>query len=185
MKKYSINVAVKAALVAAIYTILTIMPPFSAISYGMIQFRVSEVLMFTALFSPAYAVGLFIGCLLANLYGAGNMFDIVLGSLTTLLAGLTLYKGRRLFLKHKWLAPLPVAVYNAIVVGSYLPFVLLNISVSQLFSGDFSSLWQKAMAATPILWSVLSVLVGELVVCYVGGIPMIWLCERYKKHLVK
>ena len=172
MKKYSINVAVKAALVAAIYTILTIMPPFSAISYGMIQFRVSEVLMF-------------IGCLLANLYGAGNMFDIVLGSLTTLLAGLTLYKGRRLFLKHKWLAPLPVAVYNAIVVGSYLPFVLLNISVSQLFSGDFASLWQKAMAATPIFWSVLSVLVGELVVCYVGGIPMIWLCERYKKHLVR
>lgn len=185
MAKYSINVAVKAALIAALYTILTIMPPFSAMSYGMIQFRVSEVLMFTALFSPVYAIGLFIGCLLANLYGAGNMFDIVFGSLATLLAGLTLYKGRRIFLKRKWLAPLPVAIYNAVIVGSYLPFVIMNIGISKLFTGDFLHLWSMAIAATPIGLSVLSVLIGELVVCYAGGIPMILLCSRYQKHLVQ
>ena len=58
MRGKKTRLLVKAALVGAIYAALTLIPPFSAISFGPVQFRLSEVLMFTALFSPAYAGGL-------------------------------------------------------------------------------------------------------------------------------
>lgn len=184
MPRYSLNIAIKAALLAAIYVILTILPPFSAISFGPIQFRISEILMFTALFSPIYAIGLFIGCLIANLFGTANPFDIIFGSLATLLAGLSLYRGRNLFLKRKWLAPLPVSIINAIIVGSYLPFIYLNVSFNQLLKGDFSHLFLKAINASPILGTMLSVFIGEAVVCYVLGIPFILLLEKNRKTLM-
>jgi Predicted membrane protein len=184
MPKNSLHIAIKAALVASIYVILTILPPFSAISYGPVQFRISEILMFTALFSPVYAVGLFIGCLIANLFGTANPFDIIFGSLATLLAGLSLYKGRQLFLKRKWLAPLPVSIFNAIIVGSYLPFIFMNVSLQKLFMGGFSNLFLKAIAASPILGTMLSVFIGEAVVCYVLGIPFILLLEKHRYTLM-
>ena len=56
MRGKKTRLLVKAALVGAIYAALTLIPPFSAISFGPVQFRLSEVLMFTALFSPAYDI---------------------------------------------------------------------------------------------------------------------------------
>jgi uncharacterized membrane protein len=183
MKGKKTRLLVKAALVGAIYAALTLIPPFSAISFGPIQFRLSEVLMFTSLFSPAYAGGLFVGCLLANIFGTGNLFDIVFGSLATLLAGLTLYGFRNVFLKHKWLAPLPVSVFNGLIVGGYLPFIFMDVAMEQLFAGGFSNLFFTAFAATPVLGTMLSVFIGEAVVCYILGVPFIYFLCRQRKML--
>lgn len=73
------------ALIAAIYAALTIV--LAPISYGALQFRISEVLCILPFFFPASAWGLFVGCAMANVMSSAGMLDIVLGSLSTLLAG--------------------------------------------------------------------------------------------------
>lgn len=81
-----------AAVIGAAYAVLTI--AFAPISFGAVQFRLSEALCVLPYFLPGTAWGLFIGCALANIM-TGNLLDIVFGSLATLLAGLlTAHFGR-------------------------------------------------------------------------------------------
>lgn len=81
------------------------------------------------------------------------MFDLVLGTGATLLAALTTYFGRKFFTKQLWLAPLPTVLLNALIVGSYLPLLLTD----------------EPMA---VWYCMLTVGLGELVVCYVLGLPL-------------
>ena len=81
-----------AAVIAAIYALLTILT--QPISYGPIQFRVSEALCVLPLLFPESVVGLTIGCLIANIFGNG-IFDIVLGTSATLIAAVgTFFVGK-------------------------------------------------------------------------------------------
>ena len=50
------------AMIAAIYVVLTMV--FAPISFGPVQFRISEALCILPFFTPAAVPGLFIGCLL-------------------------------------------------------------------------------------------------------------------------
>ena len=86
MKNLSLRKLTFAAVVGALYAALTI--ALAPISYGPLQFRVSEVLCILPFFFPFTAWGLFVGCALANLFGSGLLPDIVFGSLATLLAAL-------------------------------------------------------------------------------------------------
>ena len=83
MKKLSISDLSKIALVAALYVILTISPGLSAISYGPIQFRISEMLNFLAFYNPMYIIAVTIGCMIAN-YMSFSLIDVVVGGLSTL-----------------------------------------------------------------------------------------------------
>ena len=76
----------RAALIAAIYALLTVI--FQPISFGAVQFRISEALTLLPVLMPDAVPGLFIGCLLSNLLGGGVWFDVLLGSAATLLAAL-------------------------------------------------------------------------------------------------
>lgn len=67
--------------------------------------------------------------------------------------GLTTYFGRKFFTKQLWLAPLPTVLLNALIVGSYLPLLLTD----------------EPMA---VWYCMLTVGLGELVVCYVLGLPL-------------
>ncbi len=75
-----------AALIGACYAALTMV--LAPISYGGLQFRISEVLCVLPFLFPPAAVGLTIGCIIANVMSAAGILDIVFGSLATLLAGL-------------------------------------------------------------------------------------------------
>lgn len=77
---------VYAAAIAAIYTVLTMV--FAPISFGPIQFRISEALCILPFFTPAAVPGLFIGCLLSNLLCGAAALDIIFGSLATLIGAL-------------------------------------------------------------------------------------------------
>lgn len=149
------------AVIAALYTACSLLPGVSAISYGPIQFRIAEALMLLCLFSPSAVVGVTLGCFLANLFTpfGANMFDLVFGTGATLLAALTLYLGRKFFQKNIWLAPLPVTLFNALIVGSYLPLLLTD----------------EPMA---VWYCMLTVGLGELAVCYVLGLPLAKLAEK-------
>ena len=114
--KSDIRSITAAAVVGAAYAVFTI--AFAPISFGAVQFRLSEALCVLPYFLPGTAWGLFIGCALANIM-TGNVLDIVFGSLATLIAGLlTAHFGRhpeRRF--HALLACLMPVLVNALVVG--------------------------------------------------------------------
>ena len=80
----------QASLIAAIYAAITI--ALAPISYGQIQVRVAEALTILPAFTPAAIPGLFVGCIVANLYGGGGIIDVVFGSLATLMAAYLSYK---------------------------------------------------------------------------------------------
>ena len=128
MKNSNILRLTQGALVGAIYVCLSLIPPMNAISYGPVLFRIAEAFMLTCLLSPTCVTGVSAGCFLANLfspYGA-NVFDLVLGTLATVIAALITYFLRNLFSKNKFTmlaAPLPTIISNALIVGSYLPFL--------------------------------------------------------------
>ena len=107
------------AVIAAVYAALTIL--LEPISYGAVQFRVSEALTVLPFLMPSTVWGLFAGCILANLY-TGSILDIVFGSLATLLAALlTAWYGRRgNNVKNRLLACLMPVLFNAVIVGAVL-----------------------------------------------------------------
>ena len=118
-KKSTVLRIATAAVVAAAYAALTI--ALAPISYGALQFRVSEALTVLPFFMPCTIWGLWIGCILANLY-TGTVADIVFGSLATLLAALcTAWFGKRgNTVKNRILGCLMPVVFNALVVGAVL-----------------------------------------------------------------
>ena len=108
-----------AAIIAAAYAALTVV--LAPISYGPIQFRVSEALTVLPFFMPCTVWGLLIGCILANLF-TGSVLDIVFGSLVTLLAALcTAHFGKKgNTVKTRLLGCLMPVLFNAVIVGAVL-----------------------------------------------------------------
>ena len=92
-----------AATVAALYVILTGIAKLFGLDSGVIQVRFSEALCILPIFTPAAVPGLFIGCVLSNILSGGIIWDVVFGSLATLLGAL----GTRLLRKNRFLAVLP------------------------------------------------------------------------------
>lgn len=104
------------AMIAAIYVVLTYFINAFDLASGAIQIRISEALCVLPVFTPAAIPGLFIGCLLANTLTGAVVWDIVFGSIATLLGAVGTY----LLRKTKVLYLLPPIVSNAVIV----PFVL-------------------------------------------------------------
>lgn len=146
-----------AAIVAAAYAALTM--ALAPISYGAIQFRVSEALCILPFFIPSTAWGLFAGCAIANIM-TGNIFDIVFGSLATLAAGLlTAAIGKRSHsLSSAFLACLMPVIFNALVVGAVITCAYNGMDI-------FSHPQVFALNA-------LQVGLGEAVVLLVIGLPL-------------
>ena len=101
------------AVFAALYAALTLL--LAPISYGPIQLRLSEAMTLLPILLPQAVPGLFVGCLIANLY-TGMLTDIIFGSLATLLAAIGTYLLRK---KPLLAAACPVAA-NAVIVGLVL-----------------------------------------------------------------
>jgi uncharacterized membrane protein len=169
MKRITTLSITQAAVVAAAYVLFTL--PFAQFAYGPIQFRLAEALTVLPALFPAAIPGLFIGCLLANLFNPNNLglIDIVFGSLATLLAGLATWKLSYVFrtarpILRRMVCLIPPVVINAIIVGTYLPFLLLE-------AGGRVTL---AVAAV----NIVSVGLSEAVVVYIIGLALLTGLER-------
>ena len=103
------------ALVAALYVVFSM--PFGTISTSSgLQFRPSEALTVLPAPCPYTIVGLTIGCAISNLTSAFGVFDVVLGSLTTLVAGVICCIKP---FKTPYTAQIPPIVLNAV----FLPLI--------------------------------------------------------------
>ena len=85
MKHKRLALLTQGALIAALYTALTYLINYFGLANGAIQVRISEALTILPVFTPAAIPGLFIGCLLSNLLTGAAIWDIVFGSLASLL----------------------------------------------------------------------------------------------------
>jgi len=153
---------VQGAVIAAIYTALTLLAAAVNLAYGPIQFRFSEALTILPIFTPAAIPGLAIGCLLSNIWSGYGVADMVFGTAATLLAAIATRMVRNIRFKNvPYLAPLPPVLINAVIVG---------LEISILSPGGF--VWAT-------FWSMaLSVGADELVICYVLGLPLASALER-------
>ena len=112
----------RGALIAALYVAFTYLSSLFGLSSGVIQFRISEALCVLPLFMPEAVMGLFVGCILSNLLTGAVLWDIVFGSLATLVGAVFTRLLRVLPEKLKWIATLPPVISNAVIV----PFVLIH-----------------------------------------------------------
>ncbi len=130
----------EAALIAAIYVILTYLCAAVGMSSGAIQLRLSEALCVLAIFTPAAVQGVALGCFMANLLTGCALWDIVFGSLASLVGML----GCRALKKHPYIAPVPYALANMIAIPfviklvygtpEALPFIFLTVGIGEMIS---------------------------------------------------
>lgn len=92
MKNKGTQFLTEAAVIGAIYVVLTLL--FAPLSYGEIQIRFSEALTILPFFTPAAIPGLFVGCIIANLFGGAIPVDIIFGSIATLIGAVFTYRLR-------------------------------------------------------------------------------------------
>lgn len=135
-----------AATIAALYVILTGLAKLLGLDSGVIQVRFSEALCVLPCFTPAAIPGLFVGCLLSNILTGAVIWDVVFGSLATLIGAV----GTRLLRKNRVLAVLPPILANTIII----PFVL---AYAYGFSGT-------------IPYFMLTVGIGEVISCGILGL---------------
>lgn len=102
------------AMIAALYAALTLL--LAPISYGAIQCRISEAMTLLPLLLPQAIPGLAVGCLVANLLSPVAIWDVLFGTLATLLAAIGTYALR----KKPLLAALCPVVSNGLIVGTVL-----------------------------------------------------------------
>ena len=155
MRNKNINFLTQAAMIAAIYVVLTYV--FAPFSFGEVQVRIAEALTILPVFTPDDIPGLFVGCLIGNILGGAILPDIIFGSLATLIGAFFTYQLRD---KNKFLAPLPPIAANTIVV----PFVLRY----------------GYGVALPIPFMMLTVGVGEVLSCGVLGMVLYFALRKYK-----
>ena len=161
MRRFSVRDLTLAAMVAALYAVMSYFGNIFGLTYGPIQFRCAEALTVLPFLFPAAVPGLFVGCFIANLLSPFGPLDLVVGSLATLLAALWTSK-----LHSRWLAPLPPVLCNAVLVG-------------------FTISWAEAdgfTAALPAAWlyNGLTVGLGELAVCCVLGQLLLHLLPKFR-----
>lgn len=135
---------IRVALVGSLYAVLTML--LAPISYGPVQVRIAEALTVLPYIRRAYMWGLFGGCIVANIYGGLGIWDIIGGSLCTLVAGFLTS-----IMPKPQLAPLPPVVVNAFGVSLYLHFIF----------------------KLPYLVTVAYIALGEAIACFALGYPFL------------
>lgn len=147
---------VRSAVIAALYAALTL--ALYPISFGAVQFRVSEALTLLPIVMPEAIPGLFVGCLVSNLIGSATPWDIIFGSFATLIAAILTYATRR----NKILAAFWPVLCNTVIVGLVLALTL----------------------DLPVFLTMGEVGLGELAVVYTVGMAMLAALKRVPKKLL-
>ena len=150
---------VQAAMIAAIYIVLTLM--LIPLGYGPVQFRVSEALCILPYFTPAAIPGVFIGCLLSNALGGAVILDVIFGSLASLIGAVGSYLLRR----WRWAVCIPPIVSNTLIIPWILRFAYGNDQI--------------------IRYMMVTVGIGEVLAIGVLGNLLMLSLERYRNVLFK
>ena len=147
------------AMIAALYVVLTFIANAFGLASGVIQIRLSEALTVLTFFAPAAIPGLTIGCLLSNWMTGCVLWDIIFGTLATLLGALGSYALR----KHPWLVPIPPIAANTVIVPLVLRYAY--------------------GAADALPYMMATVGIGEILSCYVLGMILLTALKKFRVPL--
>lgn len=154
---------VQAAMIAALYVVLTFIANAFGLANHVIQVRFSEALTILPFFTSAAIPGLFIGCLLSNILTGCALPDIVFGSLATLIGALGTYALR----KWKWCAPVCPIIANTIIVPLVLIYgyglLIEGMSILQCYG-----------------YYCLTVGAGEIISCGILGMILLTALQKYQ-----
>ena len=163
--KITTHFIVKTAAVAALYTVITL--ALSFMSYGNIQFRVSEIMTLLAFFDPIYIGGLTLGCFLANLLGPNGLPDALIGTPATLISVAA------------------IAITGKVTKQSKMGLLIASIWPT-LFNGLIIGYLLHRLFELPLYLTMLEVAAGEFAVITLVGVPIfLILLSRYKPLLMK
>lgn len=160
MYRGKVKYITQAAVIAALYVVLTYIANAFGMANGIIQVRISEALTVLPCFTPAAIPGLCLGCLLSNFLTGCPIYDILIGSAATLLGAIVSYCVR----KYKFLVPVAPIVINSFAIP---------ITYNILLRLDDHSFWA----------SVALVGAGEIISCGVLGVALMLGLEDYKDKL--
>lgn len=116
MRNKNVTMITQAAIIAALYVVLTLIANALGLAKFAVQIRFSESLCILPFFTPAAVPGLYVGCLIANIITGAGIWDIIFGSFATLIGAFGTY----LLRKRRFLMTLPPVVANMLII----PFVL-------------------------------------------------------------
>jgi uncharacterized membrane protein len=168
MRNKSVTYVVQAAVIAALYVVLTLLANALGLSSYSIQVRFSEALCILPFFTPAAIPGLWIGCLTANLMTGAIIWDIVFGSIATLIGAVGTY----LLRKHKFACTLPPVIANMVIV----PWVLR-------YGYGFKTIYNGVDWSIP--FNVVTVGIGEIIsVCILGSL-LLKVLNKYRNVIFR
>lgn len=131
----------QAAMIAALYVVLTYISNAFGLASGAVQIRLSEMLCILPFFTPAAIPGLGIGCFLSNLLTGCAPLDIVFGTAATLIGAMLAYCVR----KMPYLVPIPNIVSNTVIVPWVLrfaydipdaiPYLMFTVGIGEVIAG--------------------------------------------------
>ena len=145
--------------IAALYIVLTMLANAFGLASGVIQVRLSEALTILPCFTAAAVPGLAVGCVLANLITGCALWDVVFGSIATLIGAI----GTRLLRKKPLLAWIPPVLSNAIIVPFVLQqvygvpdawwYLMLTVGAGEVIAcGVLGLLLYKSLSKTPMVF---------------------------------
>ena len=157
MNKNKIRFTVHAAMIAALYVVLTYICNLFGLANNAVQLRFSEALTILPIFMPSAVPGLFVGCLLANLLTNCAVWDVIFGSLATLIGAFLTRKLR----KTPFFAFLPPIIANTLIVppivrlvyGSEMamPLIYLTVFAGEVLScGGLGFILYRALLRNPL-----------------------------------
>ena len=157
MKKFDVKTLTIGGAIAALYVVLTLVANAFGLASGAIQVRLSEALTILPCFTAAAVPGLTVGCILANIITGCALWDVVFGSLATLIGA----AGTYLLRKKPLLAWIPPVLSNAIIVPIVLQkvygvpdsfwYLMLTVGAGEVIAcGILGLLLYKAMSKTKI-----------------------------------
>lgn len=158
----------QAAMIAALYIVLTFIANAFGLANHAVQVRFSEALTILPYFTPAAIPGLYIGCLLSNILTGCALPDIVFGSLATLLGALGTYALR----KWKWCAPVCPIIANTIIV----PLVLVY---------GYGLLIEGFSLIQCLGFYCLTVGAGEVISCGILGMILLITLQKYHNKIFR
>lgn len=140
--------------IAAVYAVLTFINP---LSFGVLQFRISTLLLPLAVFVPQVRAGLVIGTAIGNLNSSLGVIDIVVGSVVSAIAVYLVPK-----VKVKFIMPVLYAIDSGVLVALELWYCF----------------------KTPIWYNILTVGISGVILYSVGLIVMKQVSKPLNRYFV-
>lgn len=169
----------QAGVIAAVYAALTLAMVQTPLGYGPVQLRLSEALTVVACLTPAGIPGLWVGALIANAsmvaqMGALGLLDVVFGSFATLVGALWMWR----FRGRTALALAGPVFANALIVPAYLPLMLAGATGIGFYRIEALGIDASGAWITMYLFGVVAVGIGQALVVYGLGLPLLGVLRR-------